>query len=257
MEGVDRVMSDYQFILGNALVILFMALGLGFLGGAESFFPDDVVIGDAQELVESGEVSNVSEVDFDTGRLLYQPNFSSFETMQTSFSGYIWNGQGSNGSVSYDVSGVDGVVVESREAGLIPAVNLDNLFLLKDGVKEQVTTSSKSVDLSGVSNLTVVLTSTDAEFLGFGETVGGESLEIEDFTSINNLQTISYDVQQGLFVTLTDYIGYAFVGIVEIFAVLKAWFDFIYIMPGLAGWVLKGYIGVFVAYFVVKEVWLG
>jgi len=236
------------------MVILLMVIGLGFFGGAEDLTSEDIIIGDAEKLVETGEVDNVSQVDFDTNSLLYQPNFEDFETPQTNFQGYIWDGQGSNGTITYDVSNESEAVIVSRNPGLIPGINLDNLYILKDGIKEQVTTTSYGVDLSNTNELVIVLTSQDAEFLGFE---GITDLQLEDAVSSRNIDQISYNVEESFFDQATNLIGYSLVGVAEIFATLKAWFDFVWVIPGIVGWFLKGYIGIVFAYFLVKEVWLG
>lgn len=246
-------MGDYSFVVGNGLMILLMALGMGFFGGAQTFTGENIVIGDSDDLVANGKVENVSQVDFDTDRLLYNPDFESFETPATSFSGYIWNGAGSNGTITYDASNADQAVIESKKSGLIPGINLDNLYLLKDGVKEQVTSNYHSTDLSNTDELIIVLTSQDAEFLGFDDS----TLVLEDAVNSSNMKTISYTVEEGFFDKASNLIGYSFVAVAEVFGTLKAWVDFVWIIPNLPGWIMKGYIGIFLSYLLAKEIWLG
>src|SRR6056297_129978 len=104
-------MSDYAFIVGNGVAILMLAIAMGFLGGAEDFTSDDVIIGDAEELVETGVVDNVSQVDFDTNKLTPRFDFSSLTEFQGTVQGYTWSGNGTNGSLTYDVSGEDEIVI--------------------------------------------------------------------------------------------------------------------------------------------------
>lgn len=255
-------MSSYSFVIGNGIVILLMAVGMGFLGGAETFTSDDVVIGDADALVESGEVSNVSEVDFDTSRLLYEPNFESFEPpVQGTAQGFTWTGNTNNrsqdyGYLTYNVSDVNGEVpVYYENPGFFVTIYAyaDGEFLVTDPSGDAVS-NTLIYDLTDDDEFEIRIESTDTVFIGFGEDSG---LSRDNFVASDEVEQTSYTVEQGFFSKVTDLIIYSFSAVGEVFSTLKAWVDFVWIMPGLIGWFMKGYIGILVAYFIVTEIWLG
>jgi len=251
----------YKFIVGNGLAILLIAIGMGFLGGAEDFTSDELVIGDAEELVETGEIQNSSQVDFDTNRLIPRINLDEITEFQGDVQGYTWSGQGTNGSLTYNVSGVDEIGIVSQNPGLFS----DNMFVIVRGTdngqsfEDRLNLNSEDnlIVLEGelfdysVNELEIFITSQDSQLLGFKET----TLQIDDATNVRNIQEVNLDVQAGFFEKIGNLLTASGQALNAVVGVFVAWIAFIWIMPGIIGWFLKGYIAILIAYFVIEELW--
>jgi len=253
-------MSDYAFIVGNGVAILMLAIAMGFLGGAEDFTSDDVIIGDAEELVETGVVDNVSEVDFDVNRLVYQPEFTE-PPVTGRESGFTWSGQTNDigqeyGYLTYNVSNISGEQKVYYETTSVIFRQIDfygDESQILSEPESDVINNGAIYDLTGVDVFEVRLVDESATFLGFEN----DDLDASNFENSSSVERRTFTVQEGFFDKASQLIDFSFTSIGEIFNTLGAWIDFIWFMPGLAGWFLKGYIGIVFAYFLVKEVWLG
>ena len=254
-------MSDYSFIIGNGIVILLMVIGLGFFGGAQDLTSEDIIIGDAEKLVETGEVENVSQVDFDTNKLTPRFDFSSLTEFQGTVQGYTWSGNGTNGSLTYDVSGEDEIVIVSKNPGFfsdkmfVKVRGVDNNESFEDRLNlnsdENLIALDSSVFNYQVNEIEIFITAQDSELLGFKET----TLTIQDAINVRNIQETQTDVQTSFFDRLNNYLGAIGITINSTFAVFIAWIEFIWIIPGLVGWFLKGYIAILLAYFVIDQIY--
>jgi len=222
----------YRFVMSNALVIISLAFVLGHpsMAAAEDLYGN--------------------EFQFDEQRLVFdQQEDIQFEQDQT---GLSWNGSGSYGSLTYDVSSTTSISVSVFTGDFF-----SNVCLFYDGTQQHCPTKGQHTfnDLDGVNELEVRISTQQAaltDLEGLDSEIG-----VNDYISQSNIREKELETQEGFFATATAVLNAAISVVTQLPGVLIAWGAFALAIPGAAGFFFKSYIAVFVIYLIVTEIWVG
>lgn len=240
-------MSDYKFVVFNVAFIMFMATWLGAMGGAEILY-DDVDIG-------SGGT------DFDTDRLVLDLD-EDFIDLQTQ--GITWTGQTNDrnedyGYITYDSTDRNDIVYIPFEDASFFEQNI-GFFVTDESNNQQELTggSPREIDLSGEIHGMENIVEVEIRINNIDAWVQPKNaFERNDRSAFNEITEIDIDADQSMREAISSSLQTGLNAIIQIPSLLFSWIAFMFAIPGTTGTILRGYITGFVAYFLIKEIWIG
>lgn len=247
-------MADYRFVMMNAVLIIGFVMTLGPLGMAE-VLDEDLVVGDAEEMLANGEIESLDEVDFDTQRLIFDtPEEIVVEGEQGALT---WNGSENDrgedyGYAVYNVSNVSAISIDAYTGNFLRQI----VVYVDDELVQSVPKGTTTFDVSNNEKFEVRITAADNHYVLDVEDPD-ETIGISDFYESSAVKEIELDIEESAFDQIASTLSTGLAAIVSIPAMLIAWIEFIFVIPGLVGTAMRMYITAFVVYFLVKEIWLG
>ena len=247
-------MADYRFVLMNAVLIIGAVMLLGPLNMAE-VLDDDLVVGDAEEMLAEGEIDSLDEVDFDTQRLIFE---TPEDIVQEGEQGALaWNGSMNDrgdpyGYAIYNVSNINAVTIDAYTGNFFRQIEVH----IDDELGSSVGRGTTTFDVSDNEKFEVRIYSTDNHYV-LDVRDPDQTLGLGDFYESFAIKEIELDIEESAFDQIAASLSTSLAAIVSIPVMLFAWIDFIFIIPGFVGTAMRMYITAFVVYFLVKEIWIG
>lgn len=253
-------MGDYSFVVGNATVIVLLAMMLGPMGMAEGLYGDQFqVVDSADPSVTPQEVENA---DFDIDELRFVSDKEDVEFLQqrygTAF--FIANESSGDGVITYNTSGVSGDGRAYFTDGNFFATH-SQVVTPSDTIGATASSQAFTVD-QGEDTLEIRLlsdTSPDIGFIGFQDTEQ-VYFEADQFQSLDNINAVERDFsseQEGFFAKASNFLDSVIKAGLGFPSTLWAWISFFLAIPGMIGDFLVLYMGGFAAYLIFHEGWIG
>ena len=264
-------MGDMKFIMANVVAILLLAVTLGPLGGAD-MLDEDLVIGDAEELVADGEIDNLDDVDFDTSRLVFDFEDDWLARFEQ---GVTWSGETNHrdedyGYLTFNVTDFDGLITITA--------NIPTLTFITPRIElyaaENFDDFNEDTDIQYVGRVRSGDSQTEFDVSNYDYVelrvydneqyiLSVSSFEIEDLTieeyllDQDEIVEEQLDIEDNLLRQLISTLRTGFNILGQVPGVLWAWIDFSFAIPGIAGFLFQGYVLAFVLFFLVIYVWVG
>lgn len=252
-------MADMRFFMGNMVLIIGLALAFGQFGLAD-MLDQDVVIGDADELVADGEVNDYSDVDFDTDRLNFDIGYDDWVVNPNT--GYQWTGQDNDrdesyGYVSYNVSELDQFsLVHESENLAFTGTEVYYQYEGEDTWEKQVSHLAKGqqrVEIDDVDFVEFRLTSQKSYLVDINTQLDAA----DDQLNSSQVEERDLDIEDSAFEQIRSAVATGTNLISQVPSIFSAWIEFSLAIPGVAGDFFRMYIGAFIAYIAVRWIWIG
>ena len=251
----------YRFVMANALVIIFAAILLGPLSMANTL-DDETVIGPADEMDETP--------DFDTNRLVFSVT-DDFDVETGTMNALVWNQEvGPDGEeygfVTYNVSGMDSFLIQAQTGRWSFSSEME-AEIRPEGLVAGSVVENPTVNIFDGRNDLGQFFTEDTEEVEIR--VGGDQdshalvdivepgVDLNDFVDRDRLLERDFTVEQSMFDSVRSTLYTSASALVQLPSVVVAWVDFSFAVPGLVGTAFRMYVGAFVAYLLVTEVWIG
>lgn len=247
-------MSNYRFVMLNAILIIGAVMLLGPLGMAEAL-DDDLKIGDAEQMLAEGEIDSLDEVDFDTSRLLFEsPDDIVEEGRQNALA---WTGNTNirgeeYGFARYDVSEVNAITIDAFTGRFFSEIG----YILDGEGEELLFRGTTTIDVSNASEFEIRIGDTDDHYVLRIQDPDSE-INTGDFFDQSEIQEINLDIQESAFDRIAAFISSSLQALASIPGMFIAWIEFIAIIPGLAGRAMQMYIAAFSLYIIAELLTIG